>query len=167
MLRNKVQSSISLEQPGTAYSAYQRRDRHRAQRLLLFALLLLTFQDGSVQFTWSTTCPAAGCVYPTLNRNLRGCVPMSVSHVFWKRKADGQLTPLLPEILISCVASPPGTTSVFEMLSSCSFCDFGTAACRPALEMGTPELFLNRPDTCTTPSALRCSINVTTIPFES
>lgn len=29
-------------------------------------------QDGSVQFTISTTCPAAGCVYCIFKRNRKG-----------------------------------------------------------------------------------------------
>ena len=30
--------------------------------------------DGSVQFTWSNTWPAVGCVYPIRRRNRSGCV---------------------------------------------------------------------------------------------
>lgn len=45
------------------------------------------------------------------------------------------LTPLLPVILIVCVASDPGANSALDIAFNCSFCVFGTAACSATLEI--------------------------------
>jgi hypothetical protein len=72
-----------------------------------------------------------------------------------------KLTPLLPVILMDWLASDPGANSELDMAFSCSFCVFGTAACRATFEIDSCiDVFLNRDITCTVPSAFRCSCSV-------
>ena len=80
---------------------------------------------GSVQFTCSITCPALGCVYPIRRRSRRGYRAVSMTILCIGMR---QLTPLHPVTLIIWVASALGPKSEDEMLCSCSFWDFGTAA---------------------------------------
>ena len=44
-------------------------------------------------------------------------------------------TPLLPVILIDCVASELGANSGLDIAFNCNFCVFGTAACNATLDI--------------------------------
>ena len=58
--------------------------------------------------------------------------------------------------------------SVDEMLSSCSFCDFGTAACKPTFDsVPAGDEFWNRAVAWMVPSAFRCVWMVTFRPLLS